>query len=69
MCGFLGYVQTPLQSLLLWSPTGKLVVPFNRPCGATSPVWRRDRPSKDGAFLPPVRIGGSPAAGVKGGKR
>ena len=39
-------------------PTDKAVAPFNRPCGATS------RP-KDGAFPLPVRIGGSPAAGVE----
>ena len=42
------------------------MVPFNRSCGATSPVWGRDRASKDGACLLPVRIGRSLVTAIKG---
>jgi len=35
-----------------------------RPCGATFPDYHRDGRSHDGAFLFPVSIGGSPAAGM-----
>jgi len=52
-------------SPLSWSPTGKSMVLSKRSCGVTSPVWRRDTPSCDDAFLLPVSLGGSPAAGMK----
>jgi len=61
-------VPIVVRMLGRWSPTGKAPA-YRRylaqcPCGATLPVWRRDRPAYDGAFLLPVSIGGSPAAGT-----